>query len=131
MKLLQQSLGETLRLRIKILPVLLMNFQWSREQKWNQVRVSKVSARTFRRTQIVISARRQKITRASCRRRAGTVVPRVEHVGDLITADHKVLSEESASRNNHRYAVVVQDLQHSGYNHTQVKQKLPRRPRRV
>ena len=72
-----------------------------------------------------------KITRASCRRRAGTVVPRVEHVGDLITADHKVLSEESASRNNHRYAVVVQDLQHSGYNHTQVKQKLPRRPRRV
>ena len=27
--------------------------------------------------------------------------------GDLITADHKVLSE---SRNNHRYAVVVQDL---------------------
>ena len=30
--------------------------------------------------------------------------------GGLITADHKVLSEESESRNNHRYAVVVQDL---------------------
>ena len=30
--------------------------------------------------------------------------------GDLITADHKVFSEESESRNNHRYAVVVQDL---------------------
>ena len=30
--------------------------------------------------------------------------------GDLITADHKVLNEGSASRNNHRYAVVVQDL---------------------
>ena len=29
---------------------------------------------------------------------------------DLITADHKVLSEGSESRNNHRYAVVVQDL---------------------
>ena len=28
----------------------------------------------------------------------------------MITADHKVLSEESESRNNHRYAVVVQDL---------------------
>ena len=28
----------------------------------------------------------------------------------LITADHKILSEESESRNNHRYAVVVQDL---------------------
>ena len=37
-------------------------------------------------------------------------MPRAEHFGDLITADHKVLSEESESRNNHRYAVVVQDL---------------------
>ena len=51
-----------------------------------------------------------KKTRASCRRRAGTVVPRAEIFGDLITADHKILSEESESRNNHRYAVVVQDL---------------------
>ena len=32
------------------------------------------------------------------------------HFGDLMTADHKVLSEESESRNSHRYAVVVQDL---------------------
>ena len=30
--------------------------------------------------------------------------------GDLITADHKVLSEGSESRHSHRYAVVVQDL---------------------
>ena len=30
--------------------------------------------------------------------------------GDLITADHKVLSEGCESRRNHRYAVVVQDL---------------------
>ena len=30
--------------------------------------------------------------------------------GDLISADHKVRSEESESRNNHRYAVVAQDL---------------------
>ena len=51
-----------------------------------------------------------KMTRASCRRRAGTVVPGAEHFSDLITADHKVLSEESESRNNHRYAVVVQGL---------------------
>ena len=29
---------------------------------------------------------------------------------DLITADHKVLSEGCESRNNHRYSVVVQDL---------------------
>ena len=30
--------------------------------------------------------------------------------GDLIAADHKVLSENCESRNNHRHAVVVQDL---------------------
>ena len=30
--------------------------------------------------------------------------------GDLITADHKVLSEGCEFRNNHRYAIVVQDL---------------------
>ena len=53
---------------------------------------------------------RTKITRASCRKRTGTVVPRAENVGDLVTADRKILSEESKSRNNHRYAVVVQDV---------------------
>ena len=36
--------------------------------------------------------------------------PRAENFGDLRTADHKVLSDNCESRNNHRYAVVVQDL---------------------
>ena len=54
--------------------------------------------------------RRTKITRAPCRRRNGGAVPRAENFGDLITADHKVLSDNCESRNNHRYAVVVQDL---------------------
>ena len=53
---------------------------------------------------------RTKITRAPCRRRNGEAVPRAENFGDLITADHKVLSENCESRNNRRYAVVVQDL---------------------
>ena len=53
---------------------------------------------------------RTKITRAPCRTRNGGAVPRAENVGDLIRADHKVLSENCESRNNHRYAVVVQDL---------------------
>ena len=53
---------------------------------------------------------RTKITRAPCRRRNGGAVPRAENFGDLITADHKVLSDNCESRNNHRYAVVVQDL---------------------
>ena len=40
----------------------------------------------------------------------GGAVPRAEKFGDLITADHKVLRDNCESRNNHRYAVVVQDL---------------------
>ena len=54
--------------------------------------------------------KRTKITRTPCRRRIGEAVPRAEKLGDLITADHKVLSDNCKSRNNHRYAVVVQDL---------------------
>ena len=53
---------------------------------------------------------RTKITRAPCRRHNGGAVPRAENFGDLITADHKVLSESCESRNNHREAIVVQDL---------------------
>ena len=51
-----------------------------------------------------------KMTRAPCRRRIGGAVLRAENFGDLITADHKVLSEGCESRNNHRYAIVVQEL---------------------
>ena len=54
--------------------------------------------------------KRTKITRAPCSRRNGEAVPRAANFGDLITADHKVLSDSCESRNNHRYAVVVQDL---------------------
>ena len=54
--------------------------------------------------------KRTKITRAPCRRRNGEAVPRAANFGDLITADHKILSDNCESRNNHRYAVVVQDL---------------------
>ena len=53
---------------------------------------------------------RTRITRSSCRRRVVTVVRRAEIFGDLITADHKILSERCESRHNHRHAVVVQDL---------------------
>ena len=73
-----------------------------------------------------------KIKMTYCRTRAGTVVPRAENFGDLITADHKVLSEESEPRNNHRYAFCgTRFWQLSGYNPTRVKQKLLRRPRRA
>ena len=64
---------------------------------------------TSRKTEIARSARGPK-SRAPCRRRIGRVVPRAQNFGDLITADHKVLSDNCESRNNHRHAVVVQDL---------------------
>ena len=54
--------------------------------------------------------KRTKIARAPCRRRNSGAVPLAENFGDLITADHKVLSDNFESRNNHRYAVVVQVL---------------------
>ena len=54
--------------------------------------------------------KRTKIKKAPCRRRNGEAVPRAEKIGDLITADQKVLSDNCESRNNHRKAVVVQDL---------------------
>ena len=53
---------------------------------------------------------RTKITRAPCRRRTCESLIRAEKFGDLITADHKVLNEGCESRDNHRYAVVAQDL---------------------
>ena len=49
---------------------------------------------------------RNKMTRASCRRRTCEAPPRAEEFGDLITADHKVVNDGCESRDNHRYAVV-------------------------
>ena len=72
--------------------------------------VNTVFILTSLKTEIARSVRRTKITRAPCRRRNGGAVPRAENFGDLITADHNVLSGGCESRNNHRYAIVVQDL---------------------
>ena len=44
--------------------------------------------------------KRTNITRDPCRRRTGKAIPRAESFGDLITADHKVLSEGFESRNS-------------------------------
>ena len=66
---------------------------------------------------------RYKLTMAPCRRRTGEALPRAEKFGDWKTADHKVLNEEGEPRNNHRYAVVVQDLP------TQWNQSYPCKPK--
>ena len=72
---------------------------------------------------------RTKMTRAPCRRRTGEALPRAEKFGDLITADHKILNEEGESRNNHRYAVVVQDLSTQWIQASRAKTKLHKKPR--
>ena len=61
-------------------------------------------------TEIARSVKGPKLQGAPCKRRNGEAVPRAESFGDLITADHKVQRDNCESRNNHRYAVVVQDL---------------------
>ena len=71
--------------------------------------------------------KRRKIIRAPCRRRSGEGVPRAANFGDLTTADHKVLSDNCESRNNHRYAVVVQDLATQWIQAYPCKQKLHRK----
>ena len=90
--------------------VLLMNHLWSLRPRDVRIWVSTVFILISLKTQNCEICQRTKITRAPCRRRIGGAVPRAENFGDLITADHKVLSEGCESRNNHRYAVVVQDL---------------------
>ena len=47
---------------------------------------------------------------ALCRKRTGDAVPQAKNFGDMITADHRVLSERCEYRSDHQYAVVLQDL---------------------
>ena len=75
--------------------------------------------------------KRTKITRAPCRRRNGEAVPRAEKFGDLITADHKVLSDNCESRNNHRYVVVVQELATQWIQRIRAKPKLHKKPEKL
>ena len=87
---------------------LVNRFIWNLRAKW--YRASTAFLLTHRKTEIAKSARGPKIARAPCRERTGNQVLRAENFGDLMTTDHKVLSEDCESRNNHLYAIVVQDL---------------------
>ena len=64
----------------------------------------------FPKTDIARSVKGPRLQGPHAGRRNGEAVPRADKFGDLITADHKVLSDNCESRNNHRCAVVVQDL---------------------
>ena len=84
---------------------------WWRSLRVREVSIGKHSVYTnFPKDRNCEICQRTKITRDPCRRRIGGVVLRSEMFGDLIIADHKVLSDSCESRNNHWYAVVVQDL---------------------
>ena len=72
--------------------------------------MSTVCSLISQKTEIARSLKGPKLEGPHCRRRKGEAVPRAANFCDLITADHKVLSDNCESRNNHRYAVVVQDL---------------------
>ena len=82
-----------------------MDYLWSLRLREVRIWVNTVFIHIFPKERNCEICQRTKITRASCRRRIGRAVPRAENFGDLIAADHKVLSEESESRNNHQYAV--------------------------
>ena len=65
---------------------------------------------TFRKTEIARTARgpKSQVLRAEDALAESYLVHK--NFGDFITADHKIVSEGCESRNNHRYALVVQDL---------------------
>ena len=50
------------------------------------------------------------MTRALYKKHTNQALPRAEKFGDSMMADHKVFIDGCESRDNHRYAVVVQDL---------------------
>ena len=59
---------------------------------------------------ILISLKTERPKLQGLRAEDAKAKPYFEPQGDLITADHKVLSDNCECRNNHRYAVVVQEL---------------------
>ena len=84
--------------REALTPVLLMKLLQSRLQRDVRTWVSIMFILMSLKTEIAKFVKRTKITRAPCRRRKGEAVPRADNFGDLITADHKVLSDNCESR---------------------------------
>ena len=107
-------------------PVLLMKYLWSQHSRDVRICVSTVFITTDRNCEI---CQRTKITRAPCRRRNGGVVFRAQKFGDLMTAVHKVLSDNCESRSNHRFAIMGQDLATQWIQSFRAKPKLHNKPR--
>ena len=100
----------TLFSRINILPALLMNYQWSREQKVVPG-PGKHSIKThFPKDRNCDICLKTKINKDLLQKTYWYSRAQSGKNGDLITTDPKVLGEGCESRHDHRYAVVVQDL---------------------
>ena len=91
-------------------PVLLMKYHKSPHPRDVRIWVSTAFLLISLKTEIARSVRGPKLQGPRVRRCNGGAVPRAENFGDLTTADNKVLSDTCEFRNNHRYAIVVQDL---------------------
>ena len=95
-------------------------------------RVSTVSTRTFRRTQIAISARRQKMKRASCKK---NVLVQSCPGRKILVTWYLQIKQNSVKEVNRGTIIDMpwwyKIWQLSGYNPTRAKQKLLRRPRRA
>ena len=100
--------------REALTPVLLMKPLQSRLQRDVRIWVNTVFILISLKTEIARSVNGPKLQGPPCRRRNGEAVLRGTNFGDLITADHKVLSENCDSRNNPP----------SGSSRIRVKQKL-------
>ena len=90
---------------------------WNLLQQWHQGSI--VFKVTSRKTEIAKSAREPKLQELLAEN--APAIRYLEQIGDLITADHKVLNEGGEFRNSPRYAAVVQDLA------TQWSQSYPRK----
>ena len=87
--------------RDALTPVLLMKLLQSRYSRDVRIWVSTVLKTISLKTETARSVKGPQLQGPLCTRRNGEAVPRAEKFGDLITADHKVLSDNCESRNNH------------------------------
>ena len=111
-----------------------MNFQRSREQKWNRVRVSTVYIRTFRRTQIVTFTWRRKSQ--GLQKKTYPKDPNRDLAKDVLVQscpERNILVTwflritKFSVKKVHRGTIIdmpwwYKTWQHSGYNHTRAKQ---------
>ena len=90
--------------------VLLVNQLQGREEKWYRNRARTVFILTSRRTKIARFASEPRLQGLFAENALTQPYLEQKNLVTWITADHKVFNKGCESRDNHRYAVVVQDL---------------------